>query len=49
LALWLLGYWDEFQVEAVFSDNVLQPMFSGNRFPTGGFKETDIARMVQGD
>ena len=46
MAAWKLG-WS--QMEPCFSDNVFRPMFSGNRFTTGGFKETDIARLVQGD
>jgi hypothetical protein len=36
-------------MEAVSSDNVFQPKFSGNGFPTGGFKETGTARLVQRD
>jgi hypothetical protein len=36
-------------MEAVFSDNVFRLKFSGNEFPTGGFRETDTARLVHGD
>jgi hypothetical protein len=36
-------------MEAVSSDNVFRPKFSGNGFPTGGFKETGTARLVQRD
>jgi hypothetical protein len=31
-------------MEAVFSDNVFQPKFLGNGFPTGGFKKTGTRR-----